>query len=252
METWFDWDPVKAASNLRKHGVSFHTAMRAFADPFALTEQDRIEEGEYRWRTLGMVEEHLMLVAHTIENADEDGQPIRLFVSFQPERLTEKKGDAMSKKFVRQSVDLNNLPPLTKKQKAELAALSARSDGEIDYTDIPPLTERFWNGAVRGRFYKPAKTSTTVRIDSDVLAWLRAPGKGYQSRINAILRREMLSLLAKGADMPQHGVDVVALASDTTRDHAIVGVRQLQPNRGSLVGRVRKAKGGTRDKRPNQ
>jgi uncharacterized protein (DUF4415 family) len=155
----------------------------------------------------------------------------------------------MSKKFVRQSVDLNNLPPLTKQQKAELAALAGRSHGEIDYTDIPPLTERFWNTTVRGRFYKPAKTSTTVRIDSDVLAWLRAPGKGYQSRINAILRREMLSLMAKGADMPQHAVDVVALASETTRDHAIVGVRQLHPNRGSLVGRVRKA---TRDKRPNQ
>jgi uncharacterized protein (DUF4415 family) len=46
-------------------------------------------------------------------------------------------------------------------------------------------------------FYKPVKTSTTVRIDADVLAWLRAQGKGYQSRINAILRREMLSSLKR-------------------------------------------------------
>jgi uncharacterized DUF497 family protein len=44
----FEWDPAKAASNLRKHGVSFDTAMRAFADPFAFTEQDRIEGGEQR------------------------------------------------------------------------------------------------------------------------------------------------------------------------------------------------------------
>jgi uncharacterized protein (DUF4415 family) len=50
---------------------------------------------------------------------------------------------------------------------------------------------------VRGRFYRPTKASTTVRIDSDVLAWLRAQGKGYQSRINAILRREMLSSLKR-------------------------------------------------------
>jgi uncharacterized protein (DUF4415 family) len=45
---------------------------------------------------------------------------------------------------------------------------------------------------VRNPFYRPKKTSTTVCIDSDVLLWLRAYGKGYQSRINAILRREML------------------------------------------------------------
>lgn len=101
----------------------------------------------------------------------------------------------MSKKLVRRTVDLANPPSLTKKQKAELAALSARSESEIDFSDIPPLGEEFWKNAVRGKYYKPTKTSTTVRIDSDVLAWLRAQGKGYQSRINAILRRKMLESL---------------------------------------------------------
>ena len=97
----------------------------------------------------------------------------------------------MSKK----SADLSILPPLTEAQKADLAALHVRPDSEIDYGEIPPLTEDFWKNTVRGRFYKPTKTSTTVRIDSDVLAWLRSQGKGYQSRLNAILRREMLSSL---------------------------------------------------------
>jgi uncharacterized protein (DUF4415 family) len=101
----------------------------------------------------------------------------------------------MSKKIVKRKVSLASLPALTKKQKAELAALVARPDSAIDFSDIPPLTEEFWKNAVRGRFYKPIKTSTTVRIDSDVLAWLRAQGKGYQSRINAILRRKMLDSL---------------------------------------------------------
>ena len=101
----------------------------------------------------------------------------------------------MSRKLVRRDVDLANLPPLTEKQKAELEVLSRRPDDAIDYSDIPPLTEEFWKNAVRGRFYKPTKTSTTVRIDSDVLAWLKSQGKGYQSRINAILRREMLASL---------------------------------------------------------
>lgn len=101
----------------------------------------------------------------------------------------------MSKKIVSHNVDLAALPPLTEKQRAELAALGARPESEINYSDISPLTEAFWKKAVQGRFYKPLKTSTTVRIDSDVLAWLRAQGKGYQSRINAILRREMLESL---------------------------------------------------------
>jgi uncharacterized protein (DUF4415 family) len=101
----------------------------------------------------------------------------------------------MSKEFVKRAADLANLPSLTKRQKADLAALAARPDGEIDLSDIPPLTEDFWKNAARGKYYKPTKTSTTVRIDSDVLAWLRAQGKGYQSRINAILWRKMLESL---------------------------------------------------------
>lgn len=101
----------------------------------------------------------------------------------------------MSKKFVKYTVNLPNLPPLTKKQKVALAALNARPDSAIDFSDIPPLTEEFFKNAVRGKFYKPTKTSTTVRIDSDVLAWLRSQGRGYQSRINAILRRKMLDSL---------------------------------------------------------
>jgi uncharacterized protein (DUF4415 family) len=95
-------------------------------------------------------------------------------------------------KIVRYKYELGNLPPLTKAQKAEVDALAARPDNEIDYSDIPPLTEKFWKNAVRGRFYKPTKTSTTVRIDSDVLAWLKGGGKGYQTKLNAILRREMM------------------------------------------------------------
>ena len=101
----------------------------------------------------------------------------------------------MNSKLVRRDIDLANLPPLTEKQKAELLALEQRPESEIDYTDIPPLPEAFFQNAIQGRFYRPTKTSTTVRIDTDVLAWLKSQGKGYQSRINAILRREMLQSL---------------------------------------------------------
>jgi uncharacterized protein (DUF4415 family) len=101
----------------------------------------------------------------------------------------------MSKRTVVHEVDLARLAPLTAKEKAEIEALKAMPDEDIDTSDIPPLSDAFWKKAVRNPFYKPTKTSTTVRIDSDVLAWLKSQGKGYQSRINAILRREMLASL---------------------------------------------------------
>jgi uncharacterized protein (DUF4415 family) len=101
----------------------------------------------------------------------------------------------MKKQMVEYEIDLTSPPALTAAQKAELDALKAKPESEIDYSDIPPLGDAFWKNAVRNPFYRPTKTSTTVRIDSDVLLWLRARGKGYQSRINEILRREMLASL---------------------------------------------------------
>lgn len=75
----FEWDAEKARSNLRKHRVSFETAVRAFADPFALSHQDRIENGEYRWQTLGVVEGYLLLlIAHTVREDDEHGQVVEV------------------------------------------------------------------------------------------------------------------------------------------------------------------------------
>jgi len=75
---------------------------------------------------------------------------------------------------------------------ARLKALESRA---IDTSDIPPLTDDFFKNGIRNPFLKPVKTATTVRIDADVLAWLRRQGKGYQTRINAILRQAMLRSL---------------------------------------------------------
>jgi uncharacterized protein len=72
VQTRFEWDPSKAASNLRKHGIRFETAALAFADPHALLEQDRVEEGEARWQILGVVDGDLLLmVAHTVREEAE-------------------------------------------------------------------------------------------------------------------------------------------------------------------------------------
>ena len=87
------------------------------------------------------------------------------------------------------------MPPLTDADRARLRALAARPDSEIDFSDIPEMTDEEWKSAERGHFYRPVKRQITARVDADVLAWLKSQGKGYQSRINAILRREMLTAM---------------------------------------------------------
>src|SRR5260370_28875112 len=70
---WFEWDEAKAKTNERKHGVRFDDAMLVFADPYALTEQDRIVGGELRWQTIGLAGGVvLLLVPHTIRDDGED------------------------------------------------------------------------------------------------------------------------------------------------------------------------------------
>jgi len=79
MRTKFEWNPAKARSNLKKHGVSFELASRVFSDPFALIRQDRVEGGEYRWQALGMVEgDLLLLVVHTEREEERNGDFIEV------------------------------------------------------------------------------------------------------------------------------------------------------------------------------
>jgi uncharacterized protein (DUF4415 family) len=78
---------------------------------------------------------------------------------------------------------------LTKNQVKELRALSRMKDEDIDFSDIPERLD--WSNAVVGKFYRPVKKSLTIRIDADVLAWVKSQGKGYQTRINRYLREAM-------------------------------------------------------------
>lgn len=90
------------------------------------------------------------------------------------------------------SYTLDTLPPLTEKQRQHLDALSSQSDDQIDLSDTPELTDAQLAEMKPVAHYRPIKKQITARVDADVLAWLKSQGKGYQSRINAILRREML------------------------------------------------------------
>ena len=75
---------------------------------------------------------------------------------------------------------------VSEKQADELRRLAQEDEGAVDTSDIPEITD--WDDAVRGRFYRPVKEQVTLRIDADVLAWFRAGGNKYQTRINAALR----------------------------------------------------------------
>ena len=79
MKTRFDWDPVKAAANERKHGIDFDSALAAFGDPFALLRFERVEDGEQRWQTIGAAKGYLLLlVVHTIRETMENGEEIEV------------------------------------------------------------------------------------------------------------------------------------------------------------------------------
>jgi len=151
----FSWDERKNLTNERKHNVGFAVAARVFIDA----------------SIIGTVGPALLAVVYTVR--DEDGEVIRLISASM-------------------ELDAKNPAPPTRKQRAEIAALAELPDADIDYSNIPAKPAGFWADAVRGGLYRPVKRQLTVRIDADVLAWLRSQGTGYHGRLNQILRSAML------------------------------------------------------------
>lgn len=87
----FEWDAIKARRNLAKHRVSFEVAVRIFADPFQVSSQDRFENEEHRWQTIGKVEgQLLLLVAHTV-GEDKDGTEVIRLISARKADSKERK-----------------------------------------------------------------------------------------------------------------------------------------------------------------
>ena len=117
-------------------------------------------------------------------------------------------------------VSTNEIKSLTQKQRDTLRKLADQPDSQINFSDIPevktirvmgrgPLRpedrkqllalsklpdselKKLPPGYVVGKYYRPRKTSLTIRLDADVVAWLRHTGEGYQTRVNAYLRELM-------------------------------------------------------------
>ena len=78
---------------------------------------------------------------------------------------------------------------MKKKYYSDLQRLRKMKDEEIDYSDIPELDAAFFQKAVI--VLPQPKASVSIRLDQEVLDWFKAQGKGYQTRINALLRSYM-------------------------------------------------------------
>jgi uncharacterized protein (DUF4415 family) len=80
----------------------------------------------------------------------------------------------------------------SKKSRTDFARLDKMKDEDIDYSDAPAITPEMFAKAVVRRGLKPrTKTQLTLRVDSDVLEWYKKQGRGYQTRINMLLRAYM-------------------------------------------------------------
>jgi hypothetical protein len=170
----FEWDPEKARSNLAKHKIAFDVAEWVFDDPQAISEFDRVIDGEHRWRTIGWVgTATILFVVHTW--IDDDGEIHVRIIS--PARPTDGRLKLMSE----EKRDIS----------ADLAIIDAMSDDDIDYSDIPPTTD--FSGFRRGVFYRPEKQPVTIRLDADVVDWFKRTEPKYQTAVNRVLREYMLA-----------------------------------------------------------
>ncbi len=173
----FEWDADKDRTNLAKHGIDFATAALVFADPQALLQEDRIDAtGERRWHLIGMAGglEPVLIVVFigSLTMAKKSS------VSSQPAKLVRVKAERILNK------------PLTRQQRERLGRLAKKRDSEIDFSDIPPLTDEQLAQMVPYRL-RSKTTLISFRVQQDVLSWLKSKGPGHLSRINAILANVM-------------------------------------------------------------
>lgn len=183
-----EWNPAKSETNRIKHGIAFERAQLVFDDPFCVTFPERVVDGEERWHAIGLIAEMVIVVVVHTYRMEGDEKVIRIISA---RRATRRETG-------------NFMPKLSKEARKELEALAAMPDNEIDMSDIPELRE-FPSDAVVGRFYRPKKTTVTMRLDADVVAWLKASGEGYQTRINAYLRELMYRLRPQRRTAAQAG-----------------------------------------------
>jgi uncharacterized protein (DUF4415 family) len=180
METRITWDPAKARHNERVHGISFETAVEAFADPNQVVRENYFveDDGEQRYGLIGMTRSLVLLLAV-------------LWIA-----ARRRSRSCTSSRQERQNAMRKTSTPRTSRIKIseETRRAYEERDRRLDNDpEVPTMPPEFWASATIGRFYRPLKTQISLRIDADVLEWLRSKGEGHLTRINEILRERMLA-----------------------------------------------------------
>ncbi|HXR77154.1 MAG TPA: BrnT family toxin [Bryobacteraceae bacterium] len=177
MDVEFTWRSEKARRNLAKHRVSFETAKQVFSDPCLVILEDREDErGEVRYQAIGYANSELLLLVVFVDRSKEGREII------QRERQT-----VMSR--VRTPISSRKGINISESTRKLYEDRDRSLDNDPDAPMLPP--EKWAHAMRRDEFFRPIKKQTTVRIDADVLAWLRSQGEGHLSRINEILRERM-------------------------------------------------------------
>ena len=83
---------------------------------------------------------------------------------------------------------------LTREQKREIAAIARMKDADVDRSDMPEVLD--WKDAEIGKYCRPTKQPVTMRLDADIIKWLKGYGPGYQTKANMLLRHAMVSTKA--------------------------------------------------------
>jgi uncharacterized protein (DUF4415 family) len=98
-----------------------------------------------------------------------------------------------------------------KNRKRQIADIAAKKDADINLSEMPEVLD--WSGAEIGKFYRPAKKPVTMRLDTDIVGWLKSYGRGYQTRVNILLRHAMMNSVTRTRKRPNRQTRTAAMAA---------------------------------------
>ena len=156
----FEWDEEKRDRNLVKHGVDFVRAAKIFDNPVLELRDTREDYGEERWIAVGHWQGYFLVVVYTWRDGN------------------------------RRIISAWKLTPMKKKHitKASLNEVMTMKDRTRSNAPVgPSLGKDFWKDA-KVVYPETSKEQVTVRFDADMLQWFKERGRGYQTRMNAVLR----------------------------------------------------------------
>jgi len=170
----FEWSEDKNRLNIQNHQLDFEEAKEVFDDPLHISRLDfRFDYFEERWITLGLTNKQKILVVANLF-FDENGEEIIRIISARKANPKERKF------YTLKEYPVSNIKDREKHDDFELK-------DDYDFSD-----------GVRGRFYKPKKIPTTLRLDNDIILYFKKRASEekvpYQTLINALLRKELQSV----------------------------------------------------------